>query len=71
MPSNLHLVTRDDDRRAVDHSAGDWDQGGAPPEFPPGWDDYAAARRRFLKRVAKRRVNPVEEHEGDEERSWL
>jgi hypothetical protein len=72
VPSSLHLVTRDDDQRGIDH-AGDWDQGGAAPEFPPGWEDYAAARRRFLKRVARRRENTVEGEllEDDEEGSWL
>jgi hypothetical protein len=25
VPSNLHLVTRDDDQRGSDHSAGDWE----------------------------------------------
>ena len=72
MPSNLHLVTRDDDQRGIDR-VGDGDHGGAAPEFPPCWEDYAAARRRFLKGVAKRRENPVEGEalEDDEEGSWL
>jgi hypothetical protein len=71
--SNLHLVTRDDDQRGTDQRAGDWVQGAAAPDFPPGWDDYAAARRRFLKRVAKRRTNPVEGEllEDGQEESWL
>ncbi len=72
MASNLHLVTRDDDQRGIDQ-AGDWDRGGAAPEFPPGWEDYAAARRRFLKRVANGRENAVqgEPLDDDEEGSWL
>jgi hypothetical protein len=73
VPSNLHLVTRDDDQRGTDHSAGDWDQGASPSDFPPGWDDYAAARRRFLRRVAKRRADrdEAEPLEDGEEESWL
>jgi len=69
--SILHLVTRDDQGRVEDRAG--WDEGAAAPEFPPGWDDYAAARRRFLERVAKGRKNPAEgeslEDGGDE--SWL
>jgi hypothetical protein len=70
--ANLDLVTRDDDQRGTDH-AEDWDQGAAAPEFPPGWDHYAEARRRFLKRVAKRRENPAdgEPLENGEGESWL
>ena len=73
MASKLQLATRDDDRRGIDERAGDWDDGAAAPEFPPGWDDYAAARRRFQKRVAKRRANPVESElpEDGEGESWL
>jgi hypothetical protein len=73
VPSNLHLVTRDDDQRGTDHPAGDWDQGAAAPEFPPGWDDYTAARRCFLKHLAKRRVDPAEGEspEDGEDESWL
>ena len=72
MADSLHLVTRDDDQRGIDRGS-DRDDGAAAPEFPPGWDDYAAARRRFLKRVAKRRENPVEGEllEDGEEESWL
>ncbi len=73
MASNLHLVSRDDDQRRGDHPADDWDDDAAAPEFPPGWDDYAAARRRFLTRVAKRPANPVEGEliEDGEDESWL
>jgi hypothetical protein len=71
--THLHLVTRDDDRRGTDARAGDWDDGAAAAEFPPGWDEYAAARRRFLKRVAQRCENPVEGElpEDGEEEPWL
>lgn len=72
MAHDLHLVTRDDDRRGTGRGV-DRDDGAAAPEFPPDWDDYAAARRRFLKRVARRRANPVEGEllEDGEEESWL
>ena len=47
MPSNFHLVTRDNEQGSSTTPA-NWDHGVAAPEFPPGWEDYAAAPRRFL-----------------------
>ncbi len=73
MSRHLHLVTRDDHQQRADHPADGWDDDALASEFPPGWDDYAAARRRFLARVAKRPANPVEREllEDGEDRPWL
>ena len=73
MSRHLYLVTREDDQRPAGDPADGWDDDPLASEFPPGWDDYTAARLRSLTRVSKRRTNPVEDAllEGGGDGSWL
>ena len=73
MPSNLHVVTRDDDRRAVDHSAGDWDQGVRPARVPARLGRLRGGAAALPEACRQAAGDPVEgELRGrDEERPWL
>jgi hypothetical protein len=73
VPTDLHLVTREHDRRGAVDPADDWEDAAAAFELPPAWDDDAAARWRFLTGVAKRRADTVEDAllEGGGDGSWV